>query len=309
MKMLTAAICTFNRASRLRKLVQSLRQQECPIPWEILIVDNKSTDNTQTVLEELALEPGVPLRIVREETQGIPYARNRAISESIESDYLFFMDDDELPSPGILAGAYDALEREGADCAGGQVQVCFSPGERPGWLIDELLGFLAETNHGTDSFWISDVATPLWTANIAYDMSIFRNDETLRFDHRYNRLGATIGGGSDAIMFREILSRKMRIRYRPDMIVQHFVEKWRLKRSYFVKLHFISGRKYGQFALSNYSKSVFGVPPFLVTQVGKQAIKAVSMILRRDRLALRQTMTAAHAFGIIRGSYLRWKTQ
>ena len=307
MTQLTAAICTFNRADRLRKLVQHLRQQDCPMPWEILIVNNRSTDNTQAVLEELADQDGVPLRFVREDAQGITFARNRAISEAIESDYLFFMDDDELPCPGILSSACDALDREGADCVGGQVKVSFAPGKRPDWLVDELLGFLAETNYGSDSFWISDLSTPLWTANIAYKTSIFRDDTALRFDHRYNRSGAVIGGGEDAIMFRELVARKMKVRYRPDMIVEHYVEDWRLKRSYFLKLHFESGKKYGQFSLSDYPRAVFGVPPFLITQAAVHTSKAALMTLGRDRLALRKAMTACHSFGTIRGCYLKWR--
>jgi len=307
MKKLTVAVCTYNRADRLQILVQSLRLQECSISWEILIVNNNSTDNTQAVLEQLAAEDGVPLRIVREETQGITFARNRAISESLESDYLFFMDDDELPCPGLLAGACDGLELDGADCVGGQVRISFAHGKRPDWLVDELLPFLAETNHGTDPFWITDISTPLWTANIAYSMSIFKNDTALRFDHRYNRHGVAIGGGEDVVMFRELVARKMRIRYRPDMIVDHLVEEWRLKRSYFLKLHFISGRKRGQFASVEFQRSIFGVAPFLFTQAATQTMKVALMMLRRDRLALRQAMTASHAFGTIRGCYLKWK--
>jgi len=307
MKKLTAAVCTFNRAARLPELVRTLRLQECPVPWEMLFVDNNSSDQTPEILAKLSADPGVRLRFVREPQQGITFARNRAIAESLDSDYLFFMDDDELPCPGILAAAQDALEREGADCAGGQVEVAFPPPGRPAWVIDELLGFLAETNHGSEPFWITDRSTPIWTANVAYRMSIFRDNPDLRFDSRYNRKGVGVGGGSDMVMLNELLARKMRIRYRPDMVVQHYVEAWRLKRSYFLKLHFTTGRKYGQFELDDYSRSLFGVPIFLFGQAAKQLFKAAAMGLRRDRLALRQAMTASHALGMIRGCHLRWK--
>ena len=84
----------------------------------------------------------------------------------------------------------------------------FSTNSRPNWLKDDLLGFLAVIDHGDKLFWVETNITPLWTANIAYNINIFRNDNTLRFDVRYDRKGNIVGGGSDAIMFRNLLTRK-----------------------------------------------------------------------------------------------------
>ena len=99
-----------------------------------------------------------------------------------------------LPCPGLLAAAVDALSVRGALCVGGKVDIVL-PGQRPAWLQDELFAFLAEVDHGNEAFWISDVSTPIWTANIAYDMKLFRDHPELRFDARYNRRGHGVGGG------------------------------------------------------------------------------------------------------------------
>src|SRR5574337_564370 len=85
---LTFAFCTYNRAPRLERLVAEMRSQESPIPFEILAVNNNSTDKTLSVLETLAKLPGVPLRVVTEESQGIVPARNRALEESLTSDII-----------------------------------------------------------------------------------------------------------------------------------------------------------------------------------------------------------------------------
>src|SRR3569832_2663538 len=113
---LTFAFCTYNRASRLPSLVAAMRYQQCPVPFEILAVNNNSTDDTLTKLHALAAQPGAPLRIATEKSQGIVPARNRANEESLDSDELVFIDDDELPQPGLLMSAYDALTREGPKC-------------------------------------------------------------------------------------------------------------------------------------------------------------------------------------------------
>lgn len=301
MPLLTFAFCTYNRADRLEKLVAAMRAQSCPIPFDILAINNNSSDNTATVLAQLAQLPGPTLRWVTEPVQGIVSARNRGIAEALESDILVYIDDDETPLPGLLQGAADAILNEGAQCAGGRVEMDFSHDPRPAWLSDELLGFLAAVDHGKDAFWIKDASTPIWTANVAYDMRLFRDDPDLRFDKRYDRKGNVVGGGSDAIMFRTLLERKLRIRYRPDMAVLHAVESWRLKRGYFLKLHYRGGLRYGQHQLPVYPRTVLGLPPFLVGKFVRQAFKALGMQLTARPGALRQAMNAAHTLGALIG--------
>lgn len=298
---LTFAFCTYNRADRLENLVAAMRTQDCPVTFEILAINNNSKDNTLTILKNLADQPGALLRFVTETAPGIVPARNRAIKEALDSDILVFLDDDELPQTGLLNAAYDAIANEGAQCAGGRVEVDFTPHGRPVWLEDDLLGFLAEVKHGDAPFWITDDSTLIWTANIAYDMRLFRNDLGLRFDQRYNREGADVGGGEDAIMFRTLLSRGANIRYRPDMAVQHFVDSWRLKRTYFLKLHYRAGIRYGRLQMPDYDKTILGVPPFLVTQFFKQCLKTITKWAHAQPGLLRQAMNAAHALGTIKG--------
>ena len=299
---LTFAFCTFNRADRLENLVAAMRAQDCPVTFEILAINNNSKDNTLAILKNLADQPGARLRFVTETAPGIVPSRNRAIKESLDSDILVFMDDDELPQTGLLNAAYDAIANEGAQCAGGRVEVDFTPNDRPFWLEDDLLGFLAEVKHGDTPFWITDESTPIWTANIAYNMRLFRNDPGLRFDQRYNREGADVGGGGeDAIMFRALLARGANIRYRPDMAVRHFVDSWRLKRAYFLKLHYRAGICYGRQQTPDYDKTILGVPPFLVTLFFKQCLKTIAKLAQAQPGLLRQAMNAAHALGTING--------
>jgi succinoglycan biosynthesis protein ExoM len=298
---LTFAFCTYNRADRLEKLLAAMRSQECLVPFEILAINNNSKDNTLAILEDLATRPGATLRFVNETAQGIVPARNRAIEEALNSDILVFIDDDEIPQAGLLNGAYDAIVNEGAACAGGCVEVDFAPHGRPIWLEDDLLGFLAEVKYGDKPFWITDDSTPIWTANIAYDMSLFRNDPGLRFDKRYNRKGTDVGGGEDAIMFRALLARGAKIRYRPDMVARHFVEPWRLKRTYFLKLHYRAGIRYGRLEMPVYHKTILGVPPFLVTQFFNQCLKTMAKGIHGQPGLLRQAMNASYALGTLNG--------
>jgi glycosyltransferase involved in cell wall biosynthesis len=301
MPLLSFAFCTYNRADRLEGLVAAMRAQACPIPFEILAINNNSTDATTDILTRLERLPGPTLRWVTEPVQGIVAARNRGIAEAMDSDILVFIDDDEIPLPGLLEAAADAILNEGAECAGGRVVTDFSTIRRPSWLEDELLGFLAELDHGQQRLWVRDMNTPLWTGNIAYDMRLFRDDPALRFDMRYNREGAGIGGGEDTMLLRTLLERQARVRYRPEMVVRHAVEPWKLRRSYFLKLHYRAGLRHGRFSLPGYPKALFGVPPFMITQFLTHCGRTLKLALTGKPGLVRQAMNAAHALGSLQG--------
>jgi len=301
MPVLTFAFCTYNRADRLEKLVAAMRAQTCPIPFDILAINNNSTDATIDILRRLEQMPGPTLRWVTESVQGIVAARNRGIAEALERDILVFIDDDETPLPDLLEAAVDAILNEGAECAGGRVEMDFTATARPRWLENDLLGFLAAVDHGPERFWIKDTATPIWTANIAYDMRLFRDDPSLRFDIRYNREGKDVGGGEDAMMLRALLERKARIRYRPDMAVLHAVESWRLRRSYFLKLHYRAGWRYGRFSLPHYPGTLLGVPFFMITQFLRHCGRTLKLAIAGKPGLIRQAMNAAHALGSLQG--------
>lgn len=268
---ITVSICSYNGAESLPGLIKELRAQYSPVTAEILVVDNNSTDDTGSVVASCAREDGIPLRYVFESRQGITYARNRAIEEARCNEFLAFIDADELPEPGWLASAVDALQNEKADCAGGVIKVKYPDKGAPRWMTDELSGFLGQLNHGNTALWITDKFTPVWSGNIAYRTEVFRDE--LRFDSRYDRRGKGVGGGSDAIMFRALIDRKFRIRYRPDMIINHLVEPEKLRRRYFLRLHYLTGRKFGEFEMQDTAGGLFGIPPHMVMQLVRQIYK------------------------------------
>ncbi|CAG9932781.1 hypothetical protein [Candidatus Nitrotoga arctica] len=171
------------------------------------------------------------------------------------------MDDDEFPLNGVLNAAQNAIVNERAQCAGGRVEVDFTRHGRPAWLSDDLLGFLAEVNHSPTPFGITNHSTPIWTGNVAYDMRLFRNDPSLRFDKRYNPEGAAFGGGEVVVMFQRLLSMGARIRHRLDMAVLHGVEPRRLNRRYFLRLHHQAGTRKGLHELPEYMRTLFSIPP------------------------------------------------
>lgn len=148
---------------------------------------------------------------------------------------------------------------------------------------------------------MTDETTPVWSGNIAYRVSVLRSHPKLRFDKCYNRAGVGIGGGSDAVMFRTFLAQELRIRYRPDMVIRHLIDEWKLKRSYFVRLHYRGGLRAGRYQLPTYPRTVLGLPPFLLVQCMRHMLRAGVALLSGRAGAVRQGMNAAHALGCVIG--------
>ncbi|MGD2118994.1 MAG: glycosyltransferase [Chromatiales bacterium] len=303
---LTVAICTYNGASLIPQLIENLDQLDSPVNFEILIVDNKSTDDTRQVIEQLQTRIKTPIRYVLESRQGIPYARNRAIEESLASSYMAFIDADELPDPHWLAAACRGLRDFDADCVGGKIRLELQ--KRPGWLADSLLPFLGQVDHGDTPLAIVDRSTPVWSGNVAYRTRLFNNG--LRFDTRYNRIGKGVGGGSDGIMFRVLLKQKTTMRYEPDMSIVHLIPEEKLKRRYFLRLHYIAGRKAGMFEIGvPQGNTIFGAPRFMYSQLAGKLVKAAKLFVTRHPEYMREAMNLSYHIGNMKGLYNQSKLE
>ncbi|MCY7278070.1 MAG: glycosyltransferase family 2 protein, partial [Phormidesmis sp. CAN_BIN44] len=98
---ISIVICCYNSAQRLPETLAHLAAQAIPstVPWEIIIIDNASTDNTADVARASWLSTSsAPLHIIHEPQQGLSYARLRGFCESTY-DVISFVDDDNWVCP------------------------------------------------------------------------------------------------------------------------------------------------------------------------------------------------------------------
>jgi len=295
----TIAVCCYNAAHYLPNLIEHLMAQECSMPVEILIINNNSTDHTQDLLDSVTDTNVHLIRYVNEFNQGIAYARNRAIEESLSSRYLVFIDADEIPEKSWLQSAINVLGDDETDCVGGKISISLSL--RPKWLNDSLLPFYGEVNYSHQRFRIIDSSTPIWSGNIAYNTRIFQ--QGLRFDVRYNRKANALGGGEDSMMFRYLLQNKFTLKYEPDMAITHLIPDDKIKRSYFLKIHFIAGKKYGYYEMDYEGKKIVGVPVFMFMQLCKKTYQVLYLWLVKPYAYMREAMNLTYQMGMIVGSY------
>lgn len=102
-------VATHNRADLLPRLLRALERQHGIEAFEVVVVDDASTDDTPSVLDELARTASVPVRIHRiESNRGPATARNLGWRAST-APYIAFTDDDCVPQAGWLESLVDAL--------------------------------------------------------------------------------------------------------------------------------------------------------------------------------------------------------
>lgn len=106
---ISVVIATHGRASRLPKLVRALAAQDLASPYEVIFVDDASSDDTPEQLGRLSTESSVPIRSIRlEQNAGPATARNRGW-RAARAPLVAFTDDDCTPQPGWLRALADEL--------------------------------------------------------------------------------------------------------------------------------------------------------------------------------------------------------
>jgi glycosyltransferase involved in cell wall biosynthesis len=108
--LITVAICTLNRAESLRRTLDSLAAMQVPkdLDWEVVVVNNGSTDHTDIVIEAFAER--LPIRREFELQRGHSSARNRAL-DAATGDYIVWTDDDVVVDHGWLSAYFEAFCR------------------------------------------------------------------------------------------------------------------------------------------------------------------------------------------------------
>lgn len=98
--LLSVLICTYNRAELLGKLLDSLRKQTLPVEdFELVVVDDGSSDNTRRVVEQL--KASLPVRYFYQNNAGLAVARNHGLYH-VDAPIVLFLDDDDLATPSLL---------------------------------------------------------------------------------------------------------------------------------------------------------------------------------------------------------------
>ncbi len=234
----TITIQTYNRSAVLAETLESLRPLQCPagVEYEILVVDNNSTDDTPQVLQKYGVLLAPRLRSVFEPQQGLSHARNRALREA-QGEIVSFLDDDVKVDPGWLAAVTSAFQEHAAAVVGGRSYLIY-PSRRPSWLPEDCEYLLSKLDYGDQV--LVDTDKELYGLNLSV-----RKELALRvggFDPSLGRKGSSsLRSGEEVEFLRKIRALDRRVIYAPKAVVGHMVSKERLRMRWFLRRAFAPG--------------------------------------------------------------------
>ncbi len=239
----TIAIPTYNRASTLALVLDKLRLQINTenIYWEVIVVDNNSSDNTCEIVQkhQSLYSEIIPIRYFFEPKQGAAFARWKAIKEA-KSTHIGFLDDDVLPDQNWVSAAYlfcQAHPQAGA--VGGQIHGDFEVKPPPEYK--KVYSFLSIREHGSKPFIFEPDKLGLpTTASLVVSKKAW-NESVPSCPTFVGRVGKSMLGSEDYELLLYIYNKGWEIWYNPEMESYHQIPAYRLERDYLLSLSRASG--------------------------------------------------------------------
>lgn len=294
-------VCTYNRADSLRGTLAALRAQETTAArlWEVVVVDNNSTDHTRAVVEE-ARQDWPLLRYEFEAQQGLSHARNHGVG-SARGEILLFTDDDVLPEANWLEITLAGLHGYGADACGGYIAPIWET-PPPAWLSERFYGFLAVRTDRSDDYPIAEGGRLPFGANMAFRKSVF--DHVGLFDTSRGRKGKVLASGEDGEMFERILAAGLKVVFLGQSRVHHKIESYRVTKRYFRTWRFQTSRNIAQSRGVPGKHRLWNIPLYVYPQLVRALARMIWAHLTQPRdEAFSREIIVCHFLGLMQGLY------
>ena len=266
---LSVIICTYNRAESLRKTLDRLVSATIvpSLSWELLIIDNHSTDHTRDVCQRY--QDRIPLKYLFESQQGQSAARNRGIREAV-GELLAFTDDDVDIDPNWMNALYaGAKQNPDAGFWGGPVYPRWEV-PPPAWLVQHDPGLL----NGLAVHYERNIESPVLHkgepsfigANMMFRRQVFQSG--FRFCEKIGLKGTDQIRLDDTVFINDLLQAGCRGVYLADAKVFHRNSKERMTERYLRQWHVGSGRTLVRLESERIKRHLtFGAPRYLWRQL------------------------------------------
>ncbi len=279
--MISVLLATYNGAKTLeRVLVRYESVLPPPGGFEIIVVDNASTDTTPAVLQAYAQR--LPLLMLRTEQRG----KNRALNAGLgrcSGELILFTDDDALPEPDLLRQHHATAQAQSAfDMFGGHIAPDW-PATCPEW-IDRLVHKGAVFALTPPELQTGPVkADKLWGPNMAVRRRVF--DAGHRFDERVGPAEGQYIMGSETEFTNRMESVGYQAWFNARARVGHIIRPHQMEREWIVQRGFRLGRglyRHEQKIMPPGVAMIRGVPRWKYREYLQAHWRALSARLRAD---------------------------
>ena len=228
---ISAIICTHNREHYLGAAIDSVLSQKFSAEFEVIVVDNASSDRTRAIVEARLSDSR--LQYVYEPVTGLSVARNTG-ARVAQGQILAYLDDDAIASELWLQALWAHYQQyEDVAIAGGRITLIWPDGvQPPPWISPELSGSLGFYNLGDQLTFIDNPGqTP---RGLNYSMRRAFWEAIGGFDSQLGRIGTRLLSNEELQMTERALEAGWRVAYIPDALVAHNVAPERLHQSWFL---------------------------------------------------------------------------
>jgi glycosyltransferase involved in cell wall biosynthesis len=276
----TLLVCTYNRCDDLREMLESaLAQTASDFTYEVLVVDNNSSDETRKVVESIVARGHPNIRYTFERKQGKSFALNRGITEA-RGEICSVVDDDQvLPTDWLSTVVAQFRANPNASFVGGRVLPLWL-GDVPPWLTEQHWSAVGIVDYGDREMWL-DARHPICLLACSFRRGAIESAGGYRADLGVSR--QLIGSVEDFEILQRLSRAGLRGLYTPALSLLHKVPPSRLTKQYHRRWHTEHGRFYALFRDDDFEGSrwrILEVPGHVYRRAGQAALRWLSNIVR-----------------------------
>lgn len=237
---ISALICTYNRCHLLAETIASLTAQSLdPARYEIVVVDNASTDGTAAVVAECQRRfASHDIRLIHEESPGLSHARNAGF-RAARGRYVAYLDDDALAVKDWLAAGVETFETGAAKpiAVVGPVFPRYPEG-KPDWFNDRFERF----DLGREPIYLNEQQS-FMGGNSMFERAAL--ERLGGFDPQLGMTGKRLWLGEEVdllLRMRKQFGADCVVYYNPRVAILHAVGRQKLTAGYILRRRFLNGQ-------------------------------------------------------------------
>lgn len=227
---ISVVICCYNSAWVIRRTLEALKKQRfnTPIPYEVVLVDNRCTDDTVAVAEDTMKDSKIDFRIVREDNPGLANARRKGIKE-VKYEYVIYCDDDNIFCFDYVSTMAELLEMmPDVGAIGGKGIAEFE--SEPAEIVKNHLECYAVGSQLEHKDWLFGAGVALRTALVR---DVYDNQKC----YLIGRKGGVLLSGDDSELVMSMVLRGYKVFALDDVWYTHVLKSERLTEDYFHRLY------------------------------------------------------------------------
>lgn len=230
-------ICCFNSEKTIPAVLHHLDKQveTNDLPWEVIVVNNASTDNTEEIAKQNWTRSDVPFSVISEENPGLSNARMKGLSAA-RQDIIVFVDDDNLLDKTYISKAHQIMSDHPDVGLAGGLGFPVTTVPLPGWF-NAYQSAYAVGKQADMKGYLPEARTYLHGAGVIMRKNVWDHLISEGFTFLLSgRKGKALSSGEDSEITSAFRMAGYKLWYDPTLTFEHLIGPQRLEWAYLIRL-------------------------------------------------------------------------